>query len=260
MSEVFNLMVANAATVREPIPGQTGVWVYNSKTLVSSAMKMSGVVVSGWRNSMIVLSRGSASSTQLISSGYLYVSSGGVANMTTVNSRGCYLHVSNGGTATATTVDSYSYLFVSSGGTALDILENGGYVEVSAGATAIFAANSFSGLVLSNADATVHSNTVAEAVTLNRYGRLYIYDGGVANETTLNSGGYLRVNSGGNVYDVTVSAGGRLGGFSWNETRHWDAIENGTAVVAKNVTIVGDYMYVSSGGTATETIVSNGYL
>ena len=69
---------------------------------------------------------------------------------------------------------------VYSGGIA-QIKENGGYINVGAGANVTFVSNSFSGLVLSSGQsATVHSGTTANSITVNSGGTLAVLSGGTA--------------------------------------------------------------------------------
>ena len=208
------------------------------------------------------VSSGQVSSGITLTYDNMNVYHGGVANSTTVNQYG-QMFVSSGGTANETTVNR-GYLSVSSGGTATAIKENGGYVEVADGANATFAANVLNNLKLTWT-ATVHSGTTANSTTLDEGGGLKVFSGGMASSTTVNNNGNLYVSSGGNAYDVTISAGGRFNGFGWNEDRHWSVIENGSAIVADNLVIVGNTMIVSSGGVANDTtansnniVVSNG--
>ena len=218
---------------------------------------------------VIVYSGGTANSTTVNSDGFLFVYSGGTANSTTVNSRGSmYVY----GTANDTTVNSYGKLYVVSGASALAIKENGGYVEVADGASATFAANSFSNLVLSNAYATVHSGTTANDTTVNS-GRMDVYSGGSANSTTVNNGGLMQVYSGGtalaikenggcvevadgaNATFVANSLSGLVLSYGQSATLHSGTTANSTTVN------YGGNLYVSSGGTANDTVVnSHGYM
>ena len=134
----------------------------------------------------------------------MYISSGGTANSTTVNSGGS-IHISNGVTANSTTVNSSGRMYISSGGTATNIVENGGHVWVYDGANVTFASNTISGLTLSD-DMTVHSNTVAINTTVNYYGYMYIYSGGTANSTTINDG-EMYIYSGGTATNIVENGG-----------------------------------------------------
>jgi len=103
--------------------------------------------------------------------------SGTTATETTVNSDG-RLDIYSGATATKTTVSSNGRLDIFSNGTATGILENGGYVKVADGANVSFVQNTISGLVLSDASATVHAGTVAKSTTVNAGARLDVFSGG----------------------------------------------------------------------------------
>ncbi|MBR7139232.1 MAG: AIDA repeat-containing protein, partial [Lentisphaeria bacterium] len=95
--------------ITEAVPS---VFIYSSDTLTSSGSVISGAeLVSGGNNSMYVSSGGTATSTTLNSGGYLCVNSGGTANSTTVYSSGT-LDTSSGGTANDTTVNSKGKLYV----------------------------------------------------------------------------------------------------------------------------------------------------
>ena len=161
---------------------------------------------------IFVSSGGKANRTTVTPGGCMDIDFGGTANDTTVNGRGHadevtsgYLYV--GGTANATTVNSGGYLYVYSGGTALQIKENGGYVGAYGNVT--FVSNSFSGMVLNYNSATVHSGTTANSTTVNS-GSLEVYSGGTANTTTINSSGRMYVSNGGKANSTTLNAGGRL--------------------------------------------------
>ena len=196
---------------------------------------------------------GRTNSIAVNSSGWLYIFDGGRADSTAVNSRGV-LRIFSGGRADFTTVNSHGKMIISSGGTATGIVENGGYVGIETGASATFAQNSFSGLVVNSA--TVHSGTTANNTTIRALGSLCVYSGGTANSTTICSGGTMFVSDGGAAYGVIVSAGGQIGGFSWNTDRHFNFIGIGSVQIAEPVTIIGNQMTVHSGGSENATIVN----
>ena len=116
--------------------------------------------------SVFILEGGSASGASLISRGFMgvtnggkttsvaasagglfYVSQGGLAEETVLGSNG-YVRVLDQGTVNVIEVNPYASMFVSSGATAYGILENGGHVEVTSGATATFTPNIISDLVM----------------------------------------------------------------------------------------------------------------
>jgi autotransporter passenger strand-loop-strand repeat protein len=172
------------------------------------------------------------------------IHSGTTVTGTTVNEYGA-LYVYDGGTATGAIVNEDGLLEVHSDGTASEIQENGGFVSVEEGANATFVSNTFSGLVLSSASATVHSGTTAAETTLNRFGDLYVYDGGTANSTTINSYGNLYVYSG-TATGATVNTFGSI------------CVYGGTATAA--TVNLGGRLMIDSDGTATEIVENGGFV
>ena len=68
-----------------------------------------------------------------------------------------YMDVSSGSVANGTTVNSGGTMWVFSGGTALSIKDNGGFVYVADGARVTFVSNTFTGITLRSYDSmTVH--------------------------------------------------------------------------------------------------------
>ena len=154
------------------------------------------VVTSG--GCMTVDNCGTAKNTVVDSSGDLWVRPRGTAYYTIVNSGG-YMAVSSRGTADSVTVSAGGGLTVLSGATVREIRENGGYVSIDPAATASFASNSFSGLVLTDwGSATLHSGTTANSVTVSDHGILEVHSGGVVGTIALSSG-YLDLYGGGKV-------------------------------------------------------------
>ena len=157
---------------------------------------------------LIVYSDGTAAGATVNDEGCLYVSAGGTATGVTVNSGGS-MYISSGGTATGATVNSKGLIYVCNGGIATNILENGGYVYVGIDEDVTFLPNTIEDLVLEKASATLHSGTTASIATVNKDGTLQVC-GGLADRVTLNDGGDMFVGSGGTAADITVYAGGRL--------------------------------------------------
>ncbi len=190
-----------------------------------------------------VSSGGTANSTIVNSNGRMCVSIGGIANNTTINSRG-ELHVSIGGSAESVIVNSRCWLYVHSGGTATSIMENGGYVNVVNGAEVTFVSNTIFGLDLSNEVATIHSGTTANDTIVNSYGMLEVYTGGIANNTAVNDRSSMFVSSGGTANITTVNSLGQL-----------YVCNNGTG----NDTTVNSFglLEVHTGGTVNNTTVNN---
>ncbi|MBO5723071.1 MAG: AIDA repeat-containing protein, partial [Lentisphaeria bacterium] len=189
---------------------------------------------------MYISSGGAASNTIVNSGGSAFVYNGGAASNTIVNSGGSAV-VYNGGYASGGSVDLYGRMSIASGAAAVEIKENGGYVYVAEGANATFAANTVNGLTL-NTSMTVHQNTVANNITLDSSGIIYIY-GGSANNTTVNSGGYMFLFYGGSANNTIVNNAGRI------------YISSGGS--AANTTLNGGYLAIS-GGETTSSLVNGG--
>ena len=205
--------------------------------IISSGEVESGIILEN--DSMTVLDGGIANSTTVNSGGRLYVSSGGIADCTTLNSGG-NMYISSGGTADSATVNEGGYLRIYSGGTATAIVEDGGYVYVTNGATVSFVEHAFSGCVLSKASATVHSGTTAIDATVKGWGFLYVSSGGIVNSATIDVDGIISV-LGGTVNSVTVNADGSM-----------HIRDGGTA--DGTIMTGGGCLLVYSGGTATNIV------
>ena len=204
---------------------------YASATLHSGTTANSTIMSVG---GMHVFSGGVANFTTM-SGGGMRVFSGGAANFTTMSDG--TMRVSCGGMVNSITVYSSGDIYVSSGGTALAIKENGGYVETASGATVTFVSNSFSRLVLSYESATLHSGTTANSITVTKSGHIYV-NGGVANRTIIDSNGYMFVSSGGKVNNTTVDSYGCI-------FVAIDGVANGVYITNHGS------MYVLNGGTAS---------
>ena len=292
----------------------SGLVEVNSKAAVNSAAVLDG-------GKLAVLTGGYAYEAKISSGGSLDISSGGRANYAAVYEGGAVMvsagasclnagisggsvtlagavvpgeddpegEIIPGGFASNTTVNSGGSLIVSSGATATKIQENGGYVSVAADADVTFTPNTFSGLVLSSAAATVHAGTTATDTTLNFGGWLYVFSGGIASATVDNSSGGFIISSGGTADVVTVNFGGGFavsnggtalrikenGGlvyvfddgiatFEPNafsgvvlDSDNWATVHSGTTATG-TVISSGAYFYVSSGGIAKATVAGYG--
>ena len=191
--------------------------------IISSAQVQSGtdlyvsgyaydIVLRGWQGSdqysdLFLVDGGYAETVSLYSYTDLQISSGGTANDIQVySSGGAFVH--SGGQANSITIHSGGVFHVSAGGTATEILENGGYVNVADGAEATFLSNSFSGLGLQNASATVHSGTTANSVTVSSGGQIRVFDQGIVNSAAIYSNGIIYLSSGGILTGRTYCLGG----------------------------------------------------
>jgi len=223
----------------------------------------------------------------LIDSTY-YVSSGYTVLETNVSSGG-WLEVYEGGTASGTTVNKGGWMGIHSSGSATAIMENGGYVYVEYDGNATFTPNTFSGLVLDNVSATVHSGTTAVSTTIVDGGWMGVNRGGIATGTTIDDGGWVDVYSRGIVNSATVNFGGDLevssggsataimenGGYVYVEDGgratftpntfsgvaldRYATVHSGTTAVSTTVNY-GGWLGISSGGSATAIMENGGYV
>ena len=128
---------------------------------------------------------------------------------------GASYFIDDGDRITAPTVNYNGRLIVGSGGTALEIRENGGYVAIASGALVTFVPNAFSHLDLTTDQAswrqstTVHSGTTANNTNIYSDYHLRIHNGGTANYTSIHRLGHLEV-FGGIANHTTIDS---LGGF-----------------------------------------------
>ena len=232
---------------------------YIQGTSNGSAFEMKDAYISGYTvnyGCIYISSGGVANRTNVNSSGWMYISSGGVANSTTVNSGGCSMYISNGGTAIKTTVNWDSDMCIYSGGTATNIIASSGarlritvaentYIQGTSNGSAFEMKDAYiSGYTVNElCYMYIESGGVANDTSVNYVGSMYIYSGGVANSTTLNHGGSMHISSGGVANNTTLS-GGRMYISS-------GGVANDTSVNS------GGRMYISSGGVANDTSVNS---
>ena len=204
----------------------------------------SGQISSGielYYDQMYISSGGVANSTTVNDGGSMYISSGGVANSTTVNNLGI-MYIS-GGTANSVTVNSSGLLYVDSGGyvenLTLAIGRAGYMVKVYSGCSAV---NVF---VYEGGDFELHGG-YAKNVILSRtwaYGDLsdlFIMSGGRAENIMVGYCGNLDIRSG-TANNVTVNSYGRILISS-------NCMANSTTVN------YGGSMFISNGGRVTGTL------
>ena len=225
---------------------------------VSSGVISTGINVKN--NTMYILSGGTASDTTADFGGYIFIDSYGKAFTTVVNSGGILIFfsdafasgttVNSGGSmevreyaiASGVTVNKGGRLTVANG-SAVQVVENGGYVTCYDSKDVSFLPGSFSGLTL-DAPATVHSGTVAARTYISDGGKLMIFSDGRASQTTVYSGGEFGVYSGGVasetiVYDYCAVTGGSMA---------YTAINSGGSVVVDSKG-AANYTDVNPGGT-----------
>lgn len=235
--------------------------------IIEEGMTSSGIVLNA-ADYMGIFEKGTADNTTVNSGGSIAIFESGIANDTTVNSGG-NMNVYESGTANDTMVNSGGRMNVSVGGTATSIVENGGYVKVADGANVTFVPNVFSGLVISNASATVHSDTTADSPVIEGNGKLVVSSGGVASGAMVKSNAWIDVQSDGTISNTTIFSAGRVyvyteGSAVSTTVRSFGALylgldnygSGGSAV--KTTIDTNGSMYISNGGVANSTTVSRG--
>ncbi|EFI5290726.1 autotransporter outer membrane beta-barrel domain-containing protein, partial [Escherichia coli] len=199
-----------------------------------------------------VYSGGSATSTTINSGGRQHVSSGGSATSTTINGGGLQI-VSSGGSATSTTINSDGEQNVFSGGSATSTTINGGLQYVSRGGSA-------TSTTINGGRQAVYSGASATSTTIND-GWQNVYNSGSATSTTIN-GGRQAVFSGGSATSTTINGGWQdvfIGGSATSTTINsggGQAVDSGAS--ATSTTINGGLQVVSRGGSATSTTINSG--
>lgn len=154
MSGTFVMMMAAGARVEQPIEGQTGVWLKSGTTVISSAMTMTGVVISSGQTQYIY-DRGKSLDCIFRAGAVQIVYSGGFDSGTSD-------YWGNGASA-----------YISSGGTSFDRYA-GGYLRVSSGA---YLSSAYThGGILYNAGTVVSTVKTTGATTFNTFGGGFSYD------------------------------------------------------------------------------------
>ena len=247
-------------------------WVEKTGTGVAS---VSGHTVRSRRKAFVSTGQ-SVKDTTVSRGGELQVAGDGYASGTTVDFGGVMV-VSNGGTAKGVTVNSLGKLTVS-GGYATGVVENGGYVTVSAfwGAPVSFVPNSFYGIILSNAcSASLHSGTTAYETGIGWNGCMDVFNGGIAYDTKVGLNGHLNVfggtasgltidsqgvaSVGGTLNDAVVNRGGELyisGGKADNVVVNSGGWLSATYCKLDHTTVNSSGSMVVASGSAYNTVVS----
>ncbi len=201
-----------------------------------------------------VLSGGTAKRIT-VTSGNFTVSSGGAATDMTWNSPGIMyipgghvqyvdcrkgsIEVQKGGHLEHVTANTGCLLFVSSGGTATDIVEYGGYIRVPTGAVGQFVSTVIPNLALSaSQSATVHSGNQVSNATISSGGSLHVFEGGTLTGqcTVLNGGSMVLYNE--SILDF------RIADMSPGDVPRFNDMtkisKSGNAVVSYTLTIAED--------------------
>ena len=272
----------NGGAVANGINVASGGWLS-----ISSGGTATGIVVeAGGKISFQIVPNTVAGGT---SDGSAFLLSDGKASNLVATSD-FYLNVSNGAAVYNPTADPGGVISIGKYSYGYDIVENGGNVIVDSTATATFASNSFSGVVVSGyKTVTVHSGTTAFDTTVGPSGNLIVYSSGSMNGATVSgfgpdswnwySGGSVVINPGG-IADGTVTAQELGSVFILDGAVIADGlklIEDGGAVIAQGndmetaiathfvansfggKSLVGS-VTVHSGTTATDIIMKGGAL
>ncbi len=245
---------------------------YINWTSGGSAFKMENGFLSNYivreNEEFLIIDNGTAKNVTVDNNGKIIISSDGKGENTTVNAGG-YLCISSGGKAENRTVNTGGYLYITSGASAIDIKENGGFVNIEKGALVNFVPNTIDNLTLNKQSATLHSGTSASDTTIDTDGNLYIYSGGKAENTTVNTGGYLYITSGASAIDIKENGGfvnfeqGALVNFVPNTidnlTLNNQSATLHSGVITSNATIKsGGMLHLYDGASATTVFVSGG--
>ena len=261
------LTISSGGTARDTTVNNGGLFTVKSGgtamfTYVSSGGLVRDITLESGCD-LTVFSGGTANSTTVNNGGRLYVSMGGTANSTTVNDGG-RLYVSMGGTADNATVNSGGFaigitvnpgasLTVESGGSAIELfVSSGGCIYISSGAITtvprIQSGGSVVGIVFSSGffsvgnGITVNGATVFRGSDLNSLTSavLNVSRGGTADNAVISSGGTLILCSGGTANGAVINGSGRVNVSS--------------GAIADGIVLNDGWLYVSSGGTATNVI------
>ena len=230
-----------------------------------------------------VWSGGTACDIMLSSGGRFFASKGAVVSGITVSS-GANMGIASGASVFGTMltsgasltvvehaniahiiVNEYARMVVSSGGIAVNIVENGGYVDIQRGASVSFLSNTFSGGILSGGRSiTVHSGTTATDLKITG-GTIHVFYGGKVDDAVFDTG-KLIVSSGGRLADITVNSGAGLDIVSGVMLSGALVMGKGVLTVsaggmADEVNVVRNGLFtVSCGGTANAIIENGGYV
>ena len=210
-------------------------------------------------------------------------SDGDIVNDLILNS-GDSLTVNAGGSAVNTTVNEGGRLIVKYGGTAQEVRENGGYVQVDKNAVVTFLPTELvKRNVTADNSATVHSGTATSTYVsgtdkdscatlfimeggsayethVDQYGRIEVRSGGMASGTLLENGATGAVYNGGvadntflNDASLFVNSGGLVSGVTLDKGQ----VSIGNYATASGVTVDNGKFSVALGGIAYDTVLNN---
>lgn len=260
------LTVAGTGGTIEPVDSKYGVFIYSgfNSAIVSSALQLSGAVLSGGGMTMHVYNKGSALDTT-IDNDTMRIFAGGYASGVVFSSH--VFTVRSGGFAENVVIASTGSAFIS--GAVTSLTQNNGSVFVEGGTVSGYTHNSYhadlfirdggmvvdmtqtanggttlsGGGMLSNAhisSGTLHISSGCTATVVEApAGNVNVYDGGVLVSCALSNRGRL-IMSGGSASGITVLSAGSA------------TISSGG--IATDVTQSGGSLYVSDGGVVSHAV------
>ena len=221
---------------------------------------LSGAIL-GYDDTMFVSSGGTALETTVNSSGTIYIDGGGIAQDTVVNSSG-YIGLSSGGMASDTTVNDGGFIDVYSFGKA------DGVTVSSGGSFGVYFTASATGVEMEEGAALRIYMDYYTILSGTSGGRELSISNGIADGLTIESGGFLYASGYTTVSNTTVKPGGHLAVYD----NAAGIIEDGGYVYIgsnadtvtfaahefKDVEVNGSAVTVHSGTTATNTAIGSG--
>lgn len=231
---------------------------------------------------LIVSNGGQANNTTVKSGGGLFVSSGGIVNVTFIEEatlkvhnggmasqtkldgtaeRSAMMQIEDGGVADVILVNAYSNLYVYAGGKATEVVWTPcvGHVTIEDGAdVAIF--SKYSGVYYGDGHSLLSSAALIESQAVGSGFEMYVFDGGVARQTVITPRGEVRI-SGGRADNTTLNGDGKLaiaGGVATRITNRGGTVEVSSGGVLTSATTTDNgHVRVSSGGIAYNPIASD---
>ena len=216
---------------------------------------------------------GTATNTSVTGDGIFRLENGAVANSTAVGANPVYdeddeyyyeedeipptasFEVADGATANGVTVAMGGKLTVKDGGTATEVKENGGYVEIADGAKVTFRENAFRNLTLSyGKSASVHAGTTAYSITV-AGGSLEAFEGGVLNGLRFVSGTLLA--DGATMTNTIIGVSGDDEDYYYDEEEGVFQFAEVSDSTLTNTTLYNGRFSVA-GGSANETVLNGG--
>ena len=193
--------------------------------------------------------------TALVSSGTIYVNSGGSLTNTKINTNN-FIAVYQGGEVANTTMESGGWLYIDGKASGTIINNAGGFSVNSTGQSDDTAVNNGGQMLVS-------SGGFAKNTQLYSGGSAYIYDSGYMEKTNIHSGGVAHVYNNGTLNSTTIHSGGHLSVYgngsatSIRENGGYVHIDNGATVTFLSNTIENLNLYGFSATLHSNTVANN---